>query len=166
MGPYLENIWQLTQAGKLQGIWFCAAAYWLLVCGWSVVYQIRIRRWPSTEGVLESASVEEFGGSEIVRSDRDYRLESSYTYRVSGVDYSGSRVSPWVFIASNNLGFILRWQLNQVKITSPAGVTVFYNPKRPEKSFLIAPGRAGIAFTLLLAVAPALGYLDRFHAWW
>lgn len=156
-------MWSLALQGELQGIWFWSATYAVLVCGYSVAYQFSIRSWPSTLGSLNEAIVARFGYSQRVTSDQEYRAETFYSYSVSNQKYRGRRVSPWIIVASHNLRFVLKKQLSGVKSDSNGMVDVFYKPNRPEKSFLVKPGIAGMGVTFVLGSVLAIAYLFRFH---
>ena len=164
MTSYLQEIWELTKAAEVQGIWFWAALYALIVCGYSVIYQLRVRSWPSAEGTLDEACLGKFGAPEHSISDQEYQLEVTYSYEVSGTQYHGTRVSPWLIIASHNQRGILKTQLRGIKYHAPNRVDVIYNPSKPSKSFLVRPGRLGLFVTLLIAVVPFLAYFIKFHA--
>lgn len=160
---YFEQMWQLASQGKLQGIWFWAAAYALLVCTYSLVFQWQISRWPETVGELQHLSVERFGSSSNEPSEQSYLSQALYRYRVNGKEYEGTRVSPWIFVVSHNARAVLRHQLKAVSYIGENQVTVFYHPGKPEKSYLIKPGIKGMLATFLCAILPFIGYLERFY---
>ena len=160
---YVSEMFDLAAAGDTQGIWFWAAVYAALVCGYSVFHQLRVRRWPSTMGRLERLGLRKFGATEWARSEQDYVGDALYTYRVDGTLYEGSRVSPWVVVASHNARALLSWQQRGVEHGEDGGVRVYYDPARPGKSFLIVPGRVGLVVTVGAALVPAVTYLFRFH---
>jgi len=83
---------------------------------------------------------------------------------VSGVNYSGSRVSPWLIIVSHNLRFILKKQISDVQQSADGKVRVFYNPKNPQKSFLIIAGKVGIFITLIISVLPFILFYYKYYA--
>jgi len=160
---YIQKMWQLAMNGDVQGIWFWGALYFLLLCAYSLIYQLRTRRWPSTQGELASLGIEKSGATTRVKSDQEYVSNSLYRYRVDGEEYEGVRISPWVFVASHNVQTVLKKQLESVQRESDGRVKVFYNPKNPRKSFLILPGPAGIAVTAVLGLCPMLLYWMKFH---
>ena len=161
MSLYLKEMWHLASRGELEGIWFWASVYAFVVCLYSVVYQMRVRRWPGTTGKLNRAAVTEFGAPALTRADREYRADASYTYTVNGNEYSGHRVSPWIVI-TNMPGLIGR-QLDKIDASKSGSVTVYYNPGKPQKSYLVLPGRTGIGVTLILGSLLAVGFFFRFH---
>ena len=136
--------------------------YALLVCTYSLVFQIRTRSWPFTEGELAELGVETFG-AESTLSDQDYASTALFQYEVDGSAFEGTKISPWIFVASHNARFVLQRQLGAVQWLSDDKVKVFYNPRKPKKSFLIVAGRLGIGITLLVAVLPLLAYYVRFY---
>ena len=81
---YLQDMWHLAAQAEPQGIWFWAAAYAAVIFAYSVVYQLRIRNWPSTEGELVEAGVRKFGATDLIKSDQDYVSTALYRYSVSG----------------------------------------------------------------------------------
>ncbi|QCB45873.1 DUF3592 domain-containing protein [Hydrogenophaga sp. PAMC20947] len=160
---YVQSMWQQAWQGDVQAILFWVAVYCGVVGIYSLAFQLRIRRWPAAPGVLAQAGVERWGGPEWVRSDQQYSLKSAYRYRVDGRVYEGHRVSTWVMVASHNGRFLLEAQLKGVQRHPDGTVSVFYNPKRPHKSFLIQPGRVGLLITWVIILGPALFYWSRFH---
>lgn len=164
MAAYATEMWDLAMAGNVQGIWFWAGVYCLLMCIYSAVYQMRVRRWPSVRGTLHNVSIEKFGSTAPVMSEQDHQLAAHYRYEVAGITYEGDRVSSWVIVASTNLRVLLQRQLNRIQVYPPDGVDVYYNPARPAKSYLLPPGNLGLCLTLVLAVLPLLLYVYRYHA--
>lgn len=160
---YVREMWHLALDGELQGIWFWGALYALVLCSYSVVMQWRTRSWPSTEGELIKASIESFGAEEPVPSERDYTADALYRYTVSGQSFEGKRVSPWVFVASRNLTSLIEKQLSGIEHLPGGKVAVYYHPRRPHKSYLAVAGKLGIGITVLVAAAPMLLYVSRFH---
>ncbi|GAA5213198.1 DUF3592 domain-containing protein [Corallincola platygyrae] len=159
---YLENMWKLAMQGELQGIWFWAAVYCLLVCSYSIVFQLRTRRWPSVKGKLIEVGLSKFG-ADSVRAEQDYIAEALYSYTVDDVSYTGSKVSPWIFVTSHNARFILQKQMRAIQTYPDGGVKVFYNPRNPKKSLLIVAGKVGLVVTLLIATLPMILYYSRFY---
>jgi len=151
-------MWALAFEGDKQGILFFVVVYAFIVCLYSFFRQVLIRQWPVEKGLLQSASVEKWGVTELVLSDHDYKVDSLYEYHVSDKSYQGKRISPWIIIASHNARFLLKKQLNSVQKNEDGTVNVFYNPKNPEKSYLVKPGIFGMAITLVIAVLPSLLY--------
>lgn len=156
-------MFELARIGNLQGIWFYAGMYALLVCGYSLIFQARTRRWNSTKGDLIELEIEKFGAKEFVKSNQDYITEASYRYTVNGKEYLGTRVSPWIFVASHNARGILQKQMKYIHRYPDGRVKVFYNPAKPRKSYLIIPGFVGMIVTSIAAIGPLVLYYIRFY---
>jgi hypothetical protein len=163
LSNYVQQMWQLALNGETQGVWFWAAMYTLAVCGHSLIFQLRTRSWPFTTGELVVAEVETFGATAPVKSNQDYLSKALYQFTVSGVNYEGTRISPWVFVASHNARAILKKQMSAIYRYPDGKVKVFYNPGKPQKSFLIVAGRVGIFITLLVAVLPFAAFYLKYH---
>lgn len=163
ISAYIGEMWQLASQRQLQGIWFWAALYAFFVCGYSIIFQIKTRYWPSVEGELVKAQVEKFGATDLVKSDQDYISKALYSYSVAGREYEGKRISPWVFVASHNARFVLQKQLGTIDRLPNDKVRVYYNPKKPHKSYLVVAGRLGISLTILFCTLPMLLYYFRFY---
>jgi hypothetical protein len=161
---HVQAMWRLLWQGDDQAIVFWSAVYAGLVGSWSLVHQVRIRLWPSTPGVLVHAGLAQWGGPAWTQSEQQYKLKGLYRYEVEGHTFEGRRVSPWLVVTSHNARFILQRQLRGVKQNPDGTVAVYFNPRRPSKSFLIRPGLAGMLVTVVLILAPALYYWSRFHA--
>ena len=155
---YIEVMFQLALNGNTQGIFFWAAVYVFLVCLYSLVYQLRINRWPGVIGKLTNIGVQKFGSTARTIAEQDYVAGSCYQYQVDETRYQGSRVSPWSVVASQNMRRILVMQLKSVGKLPDNQVTVYYNPRKPEKSFLIKPGLKSQLFTAVLTCLPIVLY--------
>ena len=160
---YFREMWQLAIQGQVQGVWFWAALYMLIVCIYSLRFQIRTRYWPFVQGEIVKVEVDEFGATDLVKSNQDYVLKALYTYTVSGVDYEGTRISPWIFVASHNARIALEKQMSSIQVFPDGKVKVFYNPQNPRKSYLIVAGKAGICITICLCVLPLVGFYLKYH---
>lgn len=152
------EIYRSAVAGDTKSIWLLAAAYALIACAYSVVYQVRMRSWPHTHGKLDKHDVVPFGASGRSLSERNYKAGAQYRYQVDGREYTGTRVSPWELVASHNLRGILRLQLRGVRFDENGRVVVFFNPRRPSKSVLILPSIGGMVFTAVIGIAPCFLY--------
>lgn len=161
---YVQEMWRLALKTELQGIWFWSGIYAFIVCTYSVVFQIRTRRWSVAEGELVKAGVGKFGARDRVLSNQDYVSKALYHYVVSGVVYEGVRVSPWIFVPSHNMRFILEKQMSSIQYHPNGKVKVFYNSARPQKSYLIIAGKAGIVITSIIGLAPLVFYVVKLHA--
>lgn len=159
---YTIAMWELAVNGEKQGVLFFVAMYLFLVVGYSLIAQWRIRRWPQVEGVLIEAKLKVMI-PDVIRSEQNYRVSSLYSYRIDEKEYEGSRVSTWTVVASHNMRFLLKRQLDRIERTGEAGVAVYYNPKKPEKSCLIKPGVTGLIITCVLVFAPVTFYFTEYH---
>ena len=160
---YLKDMLHLASLGKLQGIWFWAALYFLLACSYSVWQQLATWRWPWTRGDLLQLSSDALSPA-FTPDDINYTNKAVYTYQVGGKTYHGSRISPWVFTANHNARVLLNRQQKKIARLPGGQVRVYYRPDKPAKSFLIIASKTGVLVTSLLAVLPALAYWARYHA--
>ena len=160
---YLQQMVDLASEGELQGIWFWASCYMLAVCLYSAYFQIQTRFWASTVGKIHNLELKKFGASNDL-SEQQYRGKALYSYNVDGQTYEGTRISPWVFVTNYNAKGILIKQQAGIDMPTKDTVTVYYNPQKPKKSFLLRANKFGIMITLIVAVAPFIGYVSRFHA--
>lgn len=159
---YIIAMWHLASEGGPQGVGFWIVVYAFAVCAYSLAGQWRSRRWPDTRGELAESGVKHLGGSDY-HTDQDHVTNVRYHYRVQGMDYIGNRVSPWVFVTNHNARGVLQKQLSFMQHLPDGGVKVFYNPARPQKSFLVLPGRIGMMVTAAAGLLPAVWYGWRFH---
>ena len=58
---YFNEMWNLAIQGQARGIFFYVAIYASVLLFYSVVFQIRVNRWPSTIGNLENIGIRYFG---------------------------------------------------------------------------------------------------------
>lgn len=158
----IRNTISSAVAGDGQSILLLAAIYILLVCGYSVIWQMRVNAWPSVSGQLERLGLRKYGAGEWALSNQEYAADALYTYQVDGKAYSGKRISPWLFVASHNLRSVLRLQLKGVNVGSGNEVKVYYNPRKPEKSFLVRTGLISQIITALIGIAPLSFYLAAY----
>lgn len=160
---YLEKMWMLASEGNTQGVFFWASLYTLLMMLYSLMFQFKVSSWPSTNGKLIEKDITEFGYS-FAPSGKEYRVKIAYKYTVDDCEYFGNRLSPWLFVTSNNATFILKKQLNKIANQIDGSVKVFYNPKNPGKSFLIKPGTKGKLITGVLSVVPPILYWLKYYS--
>lgn len=160
---YVSDMWALASTGHRQGVFFFAAMYACLACSYSTFYQLRIVRWPSARGKLLDAKLTIFGAADPLLANRDYKATTLYEYSVDGNTFEGSRLSSWLILASHNARFVLEVQLKQVESFDDGSVTVHFNPKNPEKSFLIKPGIIGLLLTSTIAIGFPILYAVDYH---
>ena len=161
---YSRQMFRLAAEGQTQGVFYWAAIYAFLICSYSLWFQVRTRSWPSTNGSLKQLGIEKFGATVSSASNQDYIGKALYTYTVSGKPFEGSRISPWVFVASHNARYLLSKQQSKIRFDPDGEVRVYYNPKNPQKSYLQVAGKTGIIVTMLLGAAPIVFYWFRYHA--
>jgi hypothetical protein len=140
-----------AQAGQTEG--YFALLFFALgfVCLYSIFYQFRIRGWPTTTGQLLKAETEKLGFRDKNRPhETDYVNVVAYEYSVGGQSYISRRLSPWVVTVSHNLKILLERQLEDLQREQV--VSVYYNPRKPSKSFLEKPGIVGLSITLLFTL--------------
>jgi hypothetical protein len=133
-------------------------AYCIAAGSYGIFYCFRVSRWPSVIGELTQKEIAVWSPS-AVTSDSDYFAQLSYCFEVDGEEYRGHRLSPFLIIVSHNLRFLLRLQMKHVDISDDGKVRVFYNPRRPEKSYLIQPGAMGYSFIISFMLVPLIAYL-------
>ena len=161
---YFQEMWQLAIQGEAQAIWFWAAFYTFILCTYSLIFQCRTRKWHITHGELIESGVKKFGGTGRGTSYQEYVSGALYHYNISGIAYEGTRISPWIFVASRNARFVLEKQMSSIQRYPNGKVKVFYNPKKPKKSFLIIAGKVGIFIIFLVSVLPIILYFLKYHA--
>ncbi|MBB2494914.1 DUF3592 domain-containing protein [Aquipseudomonas ullengensis] len=149
---------ELAASGDGKSLALLAAIYVSAVMLSSAIYLRLIWHWPSTTGQLIRQEVATFGGKEYVQSQQNYLAKVEYTYEVDGQRYTGNRLSPWKVMASANARIVLQAQMQGIDIDSAGGVTVYYNPRKPTKSYLIRSGPIKQTVTLLAGVAPLIAY--------
>jgi hypothetical protein len=147
-------MWQSAIQGQTQGVWFWAAFYIFILCVYSLVLQIRTRYWPYAEGVIVESSVEKFRSASL-KTDQNFIANALYKYNVSGLEYNGTRISPWIIVASHNAKFILAKQMSAIQRLPDGKVKVFYNPNKPRKSFLAIASKLIVCITLFLGALPS-----------
>ncbi|HSX72403.1 MAG TPA: hypothetical protein VLF16_15835 [Pseudomonas sp.] len=146
-------------AGDGQSIALLGALYVCAVMLSTAIYLWLIWQWPSTRGQLLAQGVAPFGATELVPAQQNHVAKVAYCYEVDGHTYTGNRLSPWKVMASTNARFVLQTQLRGIQMDESGGVTVFYNPRKPARSYLIRSGPIKQALTLLSAIAPVALYL-------
>ncbi|SNY49449.1 Protein of unknown function [Arsukibacterium tuosuense] len=160
---YIQQMFEITARGEKQGIWFFASVYLFALCAFSFWVQFRTRSWPTTQGSLVQSQIDKFGYDSI-QSEQTFKLNTKYIYSVKNVDYEGSRISPWVFVASYNAKAVLNHQMAKVKMHPSGGIIVHYNPDNPQKSYLLVAGKIGLFVTSLVGVLPLILYWLEYHA--
>jgi len=160
---YIQDMTALAAEGNPRGVFFWIAVYFSLMSLYSIIFQVRTRRWPSAKGILLKKEVAEFGVKERMKSEQDYKVSALYKYSVNDVEYIGSKVSTWSVIASHNARFILNSQLKAIERDNDGYIRVYYNPKKPNKCLLIKPSILGLVITLIFALLPMILYIFKYH---
>lgn len=105
--------------------------YFVLVLSYSYIYYRKVQKWPYVVGELKYAYVYDVsdgdGGSAYERL--------RYEYEVEGRKFIGKRLSP--FLIRGTVVPLIKKQLAKIQYVSEGQVKVFYNPKKPKKSYLI-----------------------------
>ncbi len=99
-----------------------------------------LSRWPSVVGVLHEEGIEGSDIGAISLDEREYMAIVRYSYSIDGLTYQSTRLNAWHVTASHNLRALLKYQLRGIERHEGAKVTVFYNPRKPQKSYLEVPG--------------------------
>lgn len=142
------------QAGDEKSLAFCITLFCVIGCVFSICFQYRVWRWPFVWGELIEAGIEKAGGTDLVKSEQDYIANTNYTYTVGSKEYTGKRISAMAIMASHNARGVLARQLKGIEISNNK-VKVYYNPKNPQKSYLIR----GSVFQVVFTAAMLLGML-------
>ena len=91
MPEYLIAMFHQARQGETQGIYFYIVVYSTVVLTMSLVYQIRINRWPTVKGQILESGVNKIGGIAWATTDQNYVAEALYQYEVGGQVYCGKR---------------------------------------------------------------------------
>lgn len=134
----MEIFWTDLLNGERNAVLSACIAYVLLMCMISIMGCLRMRRWPHTTGTLTEDGFSSIGNSE----DRMQAARVRYEYSVNGIPYTGKRLSPFILYATGTK--MAKWQKVGIQRHGDDRITVFYNPSRPQKSYLITPKWTGI----------------------
>jgi len=155
-------MWALALTGDDQATFFFIALYPFVVCMISVIFQIRVNKWPATTATLMHVGLQQVSHDNSA-SDREFRADALYCYQVDGKQYHGSKVSSWEMTGSGimkNAGLL---QLKSIHYLSENQVTAYYKPTNPKKSLLIKPGIKSQLFTAFLGCFMAVLYISRYY---
>jgi len=130
-------------SGDTLAIAFCVAGFSVLATWYSFYFQYRVWNWPWVWGELLKGEVGRLGSG----SDRTYLARVEYKYTVDGQEYTGHRLS--AMSGSGNVTGLLETQLAETETNDDGKVKVYYNPKRPQKAFLIRGARRQVILTFL-----------------
>ena len=136
-------------------------AGYFFICGISgLLYWRRVRAWPQVSGQLIKSEIESVG-LDLQTRDMNYHANLRYQYSVGGIDYEGKRLSPIQIVASTNMRALLRWQMRYITYLEAGKdrIAVFYNPKKPQKSYLIKPLKVEPFIYISFAALPLIFWL-------
>ncbi len=154
----VRNVISRAIAGDAESILLVFAIYTLLMCAYSIWYQLRLQAWPETRGKLINRGLAHVAGFEWDPGDKLYATDALYEYQVDGQTYQGQKISPWVMVASHNVRSVLWKQLSRLEVGPENTVSIYYNPQKPAQAILIKPGNIGIAITVCIALLPLVLY--------
>ena len=94
---------------------------------WTLIKSLRTERWPVTDGVIQSAEQKTHSGHD----GATYSAAVTYTYRVAGVSYEGSKISIGQMSSSADYA-------RRILSRYPVGkkVPVYYSPTNPTEAVL------------------------------
>lgn len=136
MNTFLERLF----SGDRDAVLLAFAGYFALIGVFSLFHMFRLSRWPSVIGVLHEEKVERTGIGAFSPDEREYKALVRYSYSVDGVSYESDRLNPWIVTVTYNLRALLKLQFRGIDRQGGANVTVYYNPRKPQKSYLDIPG--------------------------
>lgn len=132
-----------------------SSAYFALMGMISLIHMFRLSRWPSVIGELHEEGVNRSGIGAMSPDERENRAMVRYTYSVDGVTYESDRLNAWYVTVTHNLRALLKYQLREIERHEGASVTVFYNPRKPQKSYLDVPGWRSMVLVVMLCFGSA-----------
>ena len=162
MLDYLRQMFTLLFEGQRQGVLFFMVLYVSVVCLFSLGRLVRIRRWPGVQGELLARGARPIG-ADLLPSQRDHIPWARYRYEVDGVGYEGRCVSPWQFSGSGLAAGAPLLQTRLIPVQAGGRVTVYHDPRRPQRAYVLRPGWPGMAFLLVLATVPVALYALHYH---
>ena len=145
---YPKRMFDLLLLGDVQGILFLATAFVTLACLVSLAIQMKAARWQSVVGNLIKLELDGTGVRDHI-GQGNYYIDAEYEYRVDGVNHKGRGVSLALIWTGKSMQFVLRRQMAAVQRQPDGKVLVFYDPKKPEKSYLIKPSMLSKILTLV-----------------
>ncbi|SDZ12559.1 Protein of unknown function [Jannaschia faecimaris] len=135
MNTFLERLF----SGERDAILVAAAAYFALAGVCSLVHMFRLSRWPSVIGELHEEGVKLTGFGGISPDEREYKAVVRYSYSVDGLSYENDCLNPWIISVTHNLRSLLQLQFRGIKRHGGTSVSVYFNPRKPQKSYLDVP---------------------------
>lgn len=161
MIEYLQKMSYIAFSNSLQGFHFLATLYLVFALLSSAWYVVRVRTWPSADGNLLRDEPRSSSNAAYWAKQRVYTPKYLYSYSVNGRSFEGSEVSLW-----RNVSFSLGYNAvsvlpSQVRPDPSGKIRVYFNPRRPQNSLLLKPGRASIVVLWLLSLVAASFYIWR-----
>jgi len=141
---YPKKMFDLLMMGDSQGILFWAMIHISIACIASLYFQLRVAKWPGMR--------DRFGRGNCY-------LTADYEYSIDGIMYKGSRISMTTLWTNKNMIFLLRKRMAAVQQLPEGKVVVFYNPKKPEKSYLLKTSMLTKALMLIIPI----GFMVLFY---
>lgn len=111
-------------------------------------------------GVVDEEGIEGSGVGVSSPDEREYEAKVRYSYSVDGITYQGDRLNAWYVMATHNLRALLKFQFRGIERHEGANVTVFFNPRKPQKSYLDVPGWRSIVLVGGLCFGAAALFLS------
>ena len=149
---YIHEMYELALLGEKQGIVFFAAMYFFLCLVYIIIYRLKLSKWKHIKGELIESRVVIFGYEDNTPT---YTTKVLYKYEVDGVKYEGSRLSPVVKIATGET--MAEKDLSKIQSYSDGSIRVWFNPKKPNKSYLIKDNFWFLFFSIILSIV--IGFL-------
>jgi hypothetical protein len=118
----------------------------------------RARRWPSTNGLIMSSSVESPAGRPD-QAPAQYPAVS-YAYQVGGQAFQGERIAPGPETSGSDA------HRRAAPYIAGAAVTVFYNPQNPAESVLEQKAPAATMMWVMLAIFNCVLCVSIPLVWW
>ena len=118
----------------------------------------RARRWPSTNGVIMTSSVETRPGGED-ETTAEYPAVS-YSYQVGGQAFQGTHIAPGPETSGSDA------RRRAARYVTGAAVTVFYNPQNPAEAVLEQKAPAAIMMWVMLGIFDCVICVAIPLVWW
>ena len=121
----------------------------------SLIHMLRLSQWPRVIGNIHEQRIGRTGIGAFSSDEIEYTAMVRYSYSVGGVKYEGDRLNPWLVTATHNLRSLLKLQFRGIEQHGDNSVTVYYNPRNPQKSYLHVPGWQSILSVVGLCLGAA-----------
>lgn len=121
----MQRVTQYMTHGQM--LVYGAALYFLVLLAYSTFYSYKVANWPFVKGRLILIYVSTF--------DFDSYENLRYEYEVDGVSYIGTRLSP--IQIRGQVKRKIKKQMDKIEYLTNDEVKVFFDPKKPSKSYLV-----------------------------